>query len=143
MNQPGLPQPPATGASALAAGTYAGTVVIVTGGGTGLGKSIATEFGRLGAAVAIVFFAETPSSAFWIAAGLMALGVWLHLTESHGHDHSHEPLDHTHDHEHDEHHQHAHNFPWDGTEPHGHPHQHAPLKHSHAHFPDIHHRHPH
>ena len=97
----------------------------------------------IGATVAVAFFAETPSPAFWVAAGLMALGVWLHLTESHGHDHSHEPLDHVHDHEHDEHHQHTHNFPWDATKPHGHPHQHVPHKHSHAHFPDIHHRHPH
>jgi NAD(P)-dependent dehydrogenase (short-subunit alcohol dehydrogenase family) len=45
----GLPEPPALGASALPAGTYAGTTVFVTGGGTGLGKAIATEFGRLGA----------------------------------------------------------------------------------------------
>ena len=97
----------------------------------------------IGATVAVAFFAETPSPAFWVAAGLMALGVWLHLTESHGHDHSHEQLDHVHDHEHDEHHQHTHNFPWDATKPHGHPHQHVPHKHSHAHFPDIHHRHPH
>ena len=97
----------------------------------------------IGAAVAIVFFAETPTIAFWIAAGLMALGVWLHLTESHGHDHPHEPMDHTHDHVHDEHHQHAHDFPWNGTQPHGHLHHHPALSHSHAHFPDIHHRHPH
>ena len=97
----------------------------------------------IGAAVAIIFFAETPSPAFWIAAGLMALGVWLHLTESHGHDHLHEPMEHTHDHAHDEHHQHVHDFAWDNAEPHAHPHQHARLRHSHAHFPDIHHRHPH
>ncbi len=49
-----LPDPPALGASALPAGTFAGRVVIVTGGGTGLGKAIAVEFGRLGAALAIV-----------------------------------------------------------------------------------------
>ena len=97
----------------------------------------------IGAAVAIIFFGETPSLAFWIAAALMALGVWLHLTESHGHDHLHEPMEHTHDHAHDEHHQHVHDFAWDNAEPHAHPHQHARLRHIHAHFPDIHHRHPH
>ena len=97
----------------------------------------------MGAAVAILFFGETTSHTFWIAAALMALGVWLHLTENHGHDHLHRPMDHTHDHVHDQHHPHAHDFPWDGTEPHAHSHHHAALRHSHAHFPDIHHRHPH
>jgi len=50
----GLPEPPALGASALPAGTFDGQVVVVTGGGTGLGKAMAVEFGRLGAAVAVV-----------------------------------------------------------------------------------------
>jgi NAD(P)-dependent dehydrogenase (short-subunit alcohol dehydrogenase family) len=38
----------------LPSDTYAGQVVAITGGGTGLGKAMAVEFGRLGAAVAIV-----------------------------------------------------------------------------------------
>src|SRR5437764_13287943 len=49
----GLPEPPAAGESALPAGTVDGQVVVVTGGGTGLGKGIALEFARLGAAVAV------------------------------------------------------------------------------------------
>jgi NAD(P)-dependent dehydrogenase (short-subunit alcohol dehydrogenase family) len=51
---PGLPEPPDLGASALPAGTFDGTTVVVTGGGTGLGKAIATEFARLGATLAVL-----------------------------------------------------------------------------------------
>jgi NAD(P)-dependent dehydrogenase (short-subunit alcohol dehydrogenase family) len=49
----GLPEPPPVGETALRLGAYAGQVVLVTGGGTGLGKAIATEFARLGAAIAL------------------------------------------------------------------------------------------
>lgn len=97
----------------------------------------------MGAVIAIVGYGENTSVAFWAAAALMAVGVWLHLTERHDHMHTHEPLLHSHPHVHDEHHQHQHDFPWDGTEPHTHLHQHAPIKHRHPHYPDIHHQHRH
>ena len=50
---PGLPTPPPVGASALPDGTFDDVAVVVTGGGTGLGKGVATEFARLGASIVI------------------------------------------------------------------------------------------
>jgi drug/metabolite transporter (DMT)-like permease len=97
----------------------------------------------LGAAISILLLGEAVTWVFWVAAGLMGVGVWIHLTESHSHEHQHEPQTHDHPHVHDEHHQHEHAFEWDGTQPHSHLHDHAPIQHSHPHFPDIHHRHPH
>lgn len=97
----------------------------------------------IGAAIAILLFNEHATWVFWLAAMLMAAGVWLHLTERHDHSHTHEATTHTHRHVHDEHHQHTHGFDWDGREPHTHVHTHAPITHSHPHYPDIHHQHPH
>lgn len=97
----------------------------------------------VGAALSLVLLREVPSISFWIAGSLMALGVWLHVSERHEHAHTHEPLEHEHLHTHDAHHQHAHDFEWDDSEAHAHPHKHEPMTHSHPHYPDLHHRHGH
>lgn len=107
---------------------------------TGAYFSVAPLFGVV---ISFSLWPEIPAITFWIAALLMALGVWLHLGERHEHEHTHEVMKHTHAHRHDEHHQHAHDFPWNGTEPHVHSHVHEVLVHKHPHYPDIHHRHSH
>lgn len=96
-----------------------------------------------GALLALGLLGETPGPWFWLAAVLMGIGLYLHVTEAHGHEHVHAVQEHGHPHRHDVHHQHVHDFDWDGVEPHVHPHVHAVLKHTHAHYPDIHHRHDH
>jgi drug/metabolite transporter (DMT)-like permease len=100
----------------------------------------------VGALLSLVIFREQPTTAFIIAASLMAVGVWLHVSEHHEHEHRHDMLDHDHAHVHDEHHQHTHaadDPPATDPTPHRHRHRHEPLVHSHAHYPDIHHRHGH
>ncbi|MBI3477340.1 MAG: EamA family transporter [Acidobacteria bacterium] len=96
-----------------------------------------------GAVISILLLHEVPTLLFWMAAGLMGVGIWFHLTEKHVHEHTHEPIRHSHGHVHDEHHQHPHDFPWEQSEPHTHEHVHAPLTHAHPHYPDVHHRHGH
>ena len=96
-----------------------------------------------GGILAVLFFGDALTVQLCIAAALMGLGLWLHLSEHHVHEHVHDAIEHTHSHRHDEHHRHSHAFEWDGTEPHTHPHLHEATVHRHAHFPDIHHRHPH
>lgn len=96
-----------------------------------------------GAVIALLLIGERPGPWFWMAAGLMGLGVWLHLTERHAHEHTHEPILHAHRHLHDEHHRHEHDFEWDSTVPHAHDHVHEHLVHAHPHYPDLHHRHRH
>ena len=77
-----------------------------------------------------------------LAAALMAVGVWLHLTERHGHRHTHHAVTHEHWHTHDEHHAHEHPEGVVAGE-HRHVHTHEAVTHSHEHYPDAHHRHKH
>ena len=97
----------------------------------------------VGAALSLWWLGEPASPYLLWGGALMALGIWLHLSEHHAHWHVHEWMEHAHAHVHDEHHRHTHDFAWDGKEPHTHSHGHEPLEHSHAHFPDLHHRHRH
>ncbi|HEX6977968.1 MAG TPA: DMT family transporter [Alphaproteobacteria bacterium] len=97
----------------------------------------------LGALLAFVLLDEAVTVQLAIAAVLMGIGVWLHLTEHHEHEHVHEPIVHEHRHVHDEHHAHAHGPDDPAGEPHVHVHVHARLVHRHPHYPDIHHRHTH
>jgi len=106
---------------------------------TGAYFSVAPFFG---AATALAVLSERPGTTFWIAAGMMVMGVWLHVTERHSHLHRHERLVHSQRHWHDEHHQHEHAESWEGGA-HAHEHEHAPLLHAHPHYPDLHHRHRH
>jgi drug/metabolite transporter (DMT)-like permease len=107
---------------------------------TGAYFSVAPFFG---AALAVAAQHEPVSTPLIIAAGMMASGVWLHLSEVHEHPHQHELLQHLHSHVHDEHHRHGHDPDWDGIEPHTHRHIHRPMRHAHPHYPDIHHQHEH
>lgn len=97
----------------------------------------------LGAVLGVLLLHDHVTLALVVAGALMALGVWLHLSEQHSHEHVHEPLEHEHRHVHDEHHQHAHGPDDPSGEPHSHRHRHAPLTHAHPHYPDLHHRHGH
>jgi hypothetical protein len=140
-----------SGAAALAAGLV---------GFLGYGVSLALfvlALRHLGAARTGAYFALAPfvgalvavalgdplSVRLLAAACLMAIGLWLHLTERHDHLHVHEPMAHEHRHVHDAHHQHDHGPDAPPGEPHTHWHVHARLLHRHPHYPDTHHRHDH
>ena len=97
----------------------------------------------IGAAAAVEILVEPLSAELVLAGGLMAVGVWLHLTERHEHEHAHEALTHDHRHVHDEHHDHGHRPADPAGEPHSHMHLHRPMRHKHPHYPDLHHRHVH
>ncbi|RIX47578.1 MAG: DMT family transporter [Rhodocyclales bacterium GT-UBC] len=98
--------------------------------------SVAPFFG----AVLAVLSGESVTLPLLVAGALMALGIWLHLTERHEHQHAHAAMEHTHEHVHDEHHQHTHDMPVPPGTKHTHAHRHEPMVHVHAHFPDAHHQ---
>ncbi len=62
----------------------------------------------IGALLAVALLHDPVTLRLIAAAGLMGVGLWLHLAERHEHDHAHEALEHAHRHVHDDHHQHAH-----------------------------------
>ena len=95
----------------------------------------------IGALAALCLLHEEFSARLLGAGALMAVGVWLHVSERHDHPHVHEALEHDHAHVHDEHHRHGHEGPV--VEPHAHRHRHEGISHAHPHYPDLHHRHDH
>jgi len=97
----------------------------------------------VGATASLAWLAEPVTAVFVIAGALMAVGVWLHVTEHHAHRHHHPALEHEHVHEHDLHHRHAHEAGDPPGERHSHRHRHEPMTHTHEHFPEAHHQHDH
>ncbi len=97
----------------------------------------------IGAVAALAILGEPLSPQLVVAGALMAVGVYLHLTERHVHEHAHEETMHSHAHVHDEHHQHEHGSLDPPGEPHTHAHSHPRLRHTHEHVPDMHHTHRH
>jgi drug/metabolite transporter (DMT)-like permease len=101
--------------------------------------SIAPFFG----AILAVALGDQLTWPLGVAAVLMALGVWLHLTERHQHEHTHRSVTHEHAHVHDEHHRHNHEQQVPPGVRHSHLHTHEELTHTHRHYPDTEHRHEH
>jgi drug/metabolite transporter (DMT)-like permease len=95
-----------------------------------------------GVVVAFIAGAPWPGAQLPVAAVLVGLGLWLHLTERHEHFHHHDALEHDHLHEHtDGHHGHHHEPMPTGA--HSHRHLHDAVTHGHDHSEDLHHRHRH
>jgi drug/metabolite transporter (DMT)-like permease len=94
----------------------------------------------LGAAMAWAMGERSGGLATVGAGALCAVGVALHLTESHDHSHMHDVVEHEHAHRHDDgHHTHTHDTVPEGE--HSHSHRHEPQSHVHPHGADLHHRH--
>ena len=107
---------------------------------TGAYFSVAPFFG----AVLAIMLGDAITLPLIITGVLMALGIWLHLSEHHEHSHHHTEIAHTHEHSHDDaHHQHIHEPSVAANLMHTHQHSHTAIKHKHSHYPDSHHQHSH
>jgi len=118
-------------------------VLALRGLGAGRTSAYFSTAPFVGALIGIVVLGDPVTPRLGLAAVLMMLGVWLHVSERHEHEHAHEVMEHEHRHEHDEHHRHDHDASAPPGELHSHRHTHESLRHSHPHYPDIHHRHGH
>ncbi len=135
------------GALAIGSLAYGLSLVLFINGLRHLGAARTTAYFSVapfvGALLAVLWLRE-PLTLRLVSAGvLMAIGVWLHLTERHEHAHHHAALEHEHEHAHDTHHQHRHETQVPPGTRHTHRHRHDPVTHSHHHFPDTHHQHDH
>lgn len=96
----------------------------------------------IGVGLSLVIYRELPSLPFFIALGIMMIGMVFASTEVHYHMHQHYAVTHEHRHSHkDGHHSHTHNETVIGK--HTHVHTHEERTHSHKHREDIHHNHAH
>lgn len=96
----------------------------------------------VGAGVAVAL--GDPVTVNLVVAGvLMALGVWLHLSERHEHQHTHAVLVHAHPVPVDEHHGGVGVVEAPSAGEPANEHAHPTTTHTHPHYPDSHHRHPH
>jgi drug/metabolite transporter (DMT)-like permease len=118
-------------------------VLALRGLGAGRTSAYFSTAPFVGAVIGVIALGDPLTPRLVLAAVLMMVGVWLHVSERHEHEHAHDRMEHDHRHEHDEHHRHAHDASSPPGEPHSHPHTHEPLRHRHPHYPDIHHRHGH
>lgn len=107
---------------------------------TGAYFSVAPFFG----AILAIILGDAITLPLIITGVLMAVGIWLHLSEHHEHSHHHTEIAHTHEHSHDDaHHQHIHEPSVEADLLHAHQHSHTAINHKHSHYPDSHHQHSH
>ncbi len=98
----------------------------------------------VGVILSLVILHDRLNWMFYLTLPVIALGVFLLISENHAHEHRHESITHEHMHSHEDgHHAHAHDGIVIDSPSHSHMHEHASMTHSHEHLPDIHHRHTH